>query len=55
MLFRSANENVNIDNMVNKSKGEFAYTMLDADADVSVAAIESIKAIENVIRVRVIK
>lgn len=50
-----ANENVNIDNMVNKSKGEFAYTMLDADTDVSESAIESIKAIENVIRVRVIK
>lgn len=50
-----ANENINIDNMVNKSRGEFAYTMLDTDTDVSAAAIEAIKALDNIIRVRVIK
>lgn len=50
-----ANENINIDNMVNKSRGEFAYTMLDTDTDVSDGAIEAIKALENIIRVRVIK
>ncbi len=50
-----ANENINIDNMVNKSRGEFAYTMLDTDTDVSDDAIEAIKALDNIIRVRVIK
>ncbi len=50
-----ANENINIDNMVNKSRGEFAYTMLDTDTDVSADAIEAIKALDNIIRVRVIK
>ena len=50
-----ANENINIDNMVNKSRGEFAYTMLDPDTEVSVDAIEAIKALDNIIRVRVIK
>lgn len=50
-----ANENINIDNMVNKSRGEFAYTMLDTDTEVSVDAIEAIKALDNIIRVRVIK
>lgn len=50
-----ANENINIDNMVNKSRGEFAYTMLDTDTDVSDDAIAAIKALDNIIRVRVIK
>ncbi|MEG2080909.1 MAG: phosphoglycerate dehydrogenase [Oscillospiraceae bacterium] len=50
-----ANENINIDNMVNKSRGEFAYTMLDTDADVSKEALDAISAIECSVRVRVIK
>ena len=50
-----ASENVNIDNMVNKSKGEYAYTILDTDTDVSEEAIKAVTGIESVIRVRVIK
>ncbi len=50
-----ASENVNIDNMVNKSKGEYAYTMIDTDTDVSEEAIKAVTGIESVIRVRVIK
>lgn len=50
-----ASENVNIDNMVNKSKGEYAYTMIDTDTDVSEDAIKAVTGIESVIRVRVIK
>ncbi|HIU34993.1 MAG TPA: phosphoglycerate dehydrogenase [Candidatus Fimenecus excrementigallinarum] len=49
-----AEENINIDNMVNKSRGEYAYTMLDTDADVSAEAIEAISAVEEIVRVRVI-
>lgn len=49
-----AEENINIDNMVNKSRGEYAYTMLDTDVDVSAAAIDAISALEETIRVRVI-
>lgn len=49
-----ASENINIDNMVNKSRGEYAYTMLDTDADVSADAITAIEALEEAIRVRVI-
>lgn len=49
-----AQENINIDNMVNKSKGQYAYTMLDTDADVSEEAIAAIAALEDAIRVRVI-
>lgn len=44
---------VNIDNMLNKSRGEYAYTMLDvANADDAIVA--KISEIEGVIRVRVI-
>lgn len=50
-----ASENVNIDNMVNKSKDEYAYTMIDTDTDVSEEAIKAVTGIESVIRVRVIK
>lgn len=49
-----AEENINIDNMVNKSRGEYAYTMLDTDADVSEEAIAAIAALDEAIRVRVI-
>lgn len=46
---------INIDNMLNKSKKDYAYTMLDVSGDVSDTVIEKIKAVEAVIRVRVIK
>lgn len=49
-----ASENINIDNMVNKSRGEYAYTMLDTDTDVSSDAIQAIEALEETVRVRVI-
>lgn len=43
----------NIDNMTNKSRGEFAYTILDV-AEVTDGAVDAMKALEGVIRVRVI-
>jgi D-3-phosphoglycerate dehydrogenase len=46
---------INISDMLNRSKGEFAYTMLDLDGDVSDASIEHLKQIDGVLRVRVIK
>jgi len=50
-----ANENINISDMLNKSKGDYAYTMLDINASATDAVIESINAIEGVIKVRVVK
>ncbi len=50
-----AGENVNIDGLMNKSRGEYAYTMLDLDHQPSEAAVESLKKIDGVLRVRVIK
>ena len=50
-----ANENINIDSLMNKSKGEYAYTMLDLDHTPSAHAVEELKKINGVIRVRVIR
>ena len=50
-----AGENLNIAGLMNKSKGEFAYTMLDLDHPASPAVVEALKEIEGVVKVRVIK
>ncbi len=47
-----ANENINISDLMNRSKGEYAYTMLDLDSIPSVKAVQELSQIEGVIRVR---
>ena len=49
-----ANDNINIENLLNKSRGDYAYTMFDVTADDTAAVVEEIKAIDGVIRVRAI-
>ena len=49
-----ANENINISDLMNRSKGEYAYTMLDLDGVPSANAIEELKKKDGVLRVRVI-
>lgn len=46
---------INISNMTNKSRGEYAYTMLDIEKEVDEAMISRLKSIEGVFRVRVVK
>lgn len=48
-------ENINISDLMNRSRGEYAYTMLDLDHKASDALVEELKNIEGVLRVRVIK
>ena len=48
-------DNINIENMVDKSKKEYAYTILDVSGDAIDKAVESLKAVDGVIRVRVIR
>ena len=48
-------DGINISDMLNRSKGEYAYTMLDMDDPISNAAVEHLKQIEGVLRVRVIR
>ena len=50
-----ADAGVNIDNMSNKSKGDFAYTMMDVDASVSDDVAAKLGALSEVFKVRVIK
>lgn len=50
-----AAEGINIPDMTNKSRGDVAYTLMDADQEVSEAVIEKLKAIDGVTSVRVIK
>ena len=50
-----ASENINIDGLVNKSRGDYAYTMLDLDHTPSQNAVEELKKIDGVLRVRIIK
>ncbi|MDE6501990.1 MAG: 3-phosphoglycerate dehydrogenase [Ruminococcus sp.] len=48
-------EGLNIENMVNASKKDFAYTMMDVIGEVTEAVVNDIKAINGIIKVRVIK
>ena len=45
---------INIHNMLNKSRGETAYTLVDVDSPVPDAALDDLRAIEGVLAVRYI-
>jgi D-3-phosphoglycerate dehydrogenase len=49
-----ADAGINIHNMVNKSRGDIAYTMLDLDSPAPETALSKIKAIEGVMNVRLL-
>ena len=53
--FTEALSSVNISVMINKSKGELAYTIINTDHAIPAEAIEKLNQIDAVIRVRVIK
>lgn len=46
---------LNIENMLNKSKKDYAYTLLDVAGDVSDDVVAKLAAVDTVIKVRVIK
>ena len=48
-------ENINIDNILNKSRKEYAYTLMDLDNAMISGLVERLSAIDGMIRVRVIK
>lgn len=50
-----AKHDINIENMLNKSKKENAYTILDISGDSIEAAVSDLKSIDGVIRVRIIR
>lgn len=53
--FTDALSTVNISDMINKSKGDIAYTIINTDHAIPNEAVEKLNSIEEVIKVRVIK
>ncbi len=49
------NRGINITDMMNKSKGDYAYSMFDLEDELSNEIVEELKAIDGVLRVRVVK
>ena len=49
-----AEENVNITNMTNKSRGAYAYTMIDTDTEISKEMIQKLNNINEILNVRII-
>ena len=47
--------NINVSDMTNKSRGEYAYTLMDLDSEVPEEVVAKLAACEGVYRVRVIK
>ena len=49
-----SDEGVNVENMTNKSKKDYAYTMVDLNSRIKDAVADELRAIPGMIRVRVI-
>ncbi len=46
---------INISDMTNKSRGEYAYSLMDLDQPVTAEVVEKLYGIEGVIKVRIVK
>ena len=53
--FTDVLSDTNIQNMSNTSKGDYAYTLFDLDTPVSEEVVSQLRAIEGVIKVRVVR
>ena len=49
------NAKINIDAIANKSRGDFAYTLIDTDTVVPAEVVKALEASAAVIRVRIVK
>lgn len=49
-----SNGSANVENLINKSRKDMAYTVVDLDTKVGDAVVEKLLALNNIIRVRVI-
>ncbi len=49
-----AARDINISNMINKSKGSYAYTIIDIDGEICNPTLEKLTQISGVVRVRTI-
>lgn len=48
-----SDRNINVEHMINKARGDYAYTIVDLDKKIGPKTAEEMKKIENVLRVRV--
>jgi len=46
---------INVSDMTNKGRGDYSYSLVDVDSPVTEAVVEKLKAIDGVIKVRIIK
>lgn len=49
------NADINVSDMTNKAKGDYAYSLIDVDSPISEDVLNQLKEIDGVLRVRVIK
>ena len=49
-----ADENINVVDLLNKSRGDVAYNLIDLESSPTDSALEKIRAIDGVVSVRVI-
>lgn len=49
------NAGVNISDMTNKGKGDYAYTMMDLESEATEEIVKALEAVDGVLRVRIIK
>ena len=49
-----SDRNINVEHMINKPRGEYAYTIVDLGASIGEDIADSIRNMDNVLRVRVI-
>ena len=49
-----AEDGINISDMTNKSKKEYAYTMIDVENEITEDIVKDLEKIKEVLRVRVI-
>lgn len=50
-----AQANLNINDMINQSKGEVAYTIVDVDSEISSSVLETIRALDGIMIARIIQ
>lgn len=48
-------ETINIENLLNKSRGDYAYTVFDVDTQITPKIADELKQIQGVLKVRIIK
>ena len=49
-----SDDHINVENLTNKSKKDYAYTLVDVNTRLTEEAVEELRAIPNMIRVRVL-